>query len=325
MAANVAHYTATYDVKPSIFDVIAHRSLNDVIHPAFRKIALFLATASPNRFGWLTHYYDEVFLVLNGFLQEHYLRTKDAGFSEYFYGLQRISTKTKSLTDAERKLSLIFIVLLPYIKRKVDEKVQLYKLEHAENTLKKDVSGICKRLLMFTYTLYQITHRSLTFVQYLSYMSNSSEYQSLSLRLLKLKLVYASATVAPAFWSALIRGNLSLNDFRKGFFENSLQSFLELLSFFMQFLQVWNEEQSNYNFSALPNVPPPPLDRKSGDYKGRCPLCLQNWKIPTVLPVSGYVFCFPCIVKHLQTQHRCPVTNLPAKPLDVVRLYDAEN
>ncbi|KAF5304228.1 hypothetical protein FQR65_LT08035 [Abscondita terminalis] len=324
MAANVAHYTTTFDTKPSIFDIVANKSLNDILHPAFRKVALFLATVSPRKFGWLNHYYDEVFLVINGLLQEHYLRTKGASFSEYFYSLQRISKTSKELTDFERKLSLLFIVVLPYLKRKFDEKVQLYKLEQAENSLTKDVSGVCKRLLIVSHATYEITYRFFTFVQYLCYMSNMSEHQSISLRLLKLKLAYANASIAPAFWSALFRGNFSAADFRKGFVENTLQSVLGVVAFFMQFLQVWNEEQSNYSFGALPTVPPPPLDNKAIDYKGRCPLCLQNWKIPTVLPVSGYVFCFPCIVKHLQIQRRCPVTNLPAKALDVIRLYDSE-
>lgn len=40
--------------------------------------------------------------------------------------------------------------------------------------------------------------------------------------------------------------------------------------------------------------------------------------------IFRYVFCFPCIVRHLREHPRCPVTNLPAKSLDIVRLYDAE-
>ncbi|KAF5291596.1 hypothetical protein FQA39_LY14318 [Lamprigera yunnana] len=286
MAANVAHYTATLETKPSIFDLIAQKSLNEVLYPACRKFALFLANTSPRKFGWLSQYYDEVFLLLNGILQEHYVRNTGASFSEYFYGLERISSGGR-LTDTEKRLSLVFLVVLPYIKRKVDERVQLYRLESADGVLRKDFVGQCKRLLIVLYTSYQVLCHTISFVQYLSYMSNMSEYPSVSLRLLKLKLVYVTLQMQPGFWVPLLKGQLSFPDFKRGFVEHTVRSILELSAFFVQFLKAFNTERSNYSFSSLPFVPPPSLDNKASNYKGLCPLCLQRWKIPTVLPVSG--------------------------------------
>lgn len=317
MAANVAHYTATIETEPSIFEVIAQQSLNNLLHPAFHKFTRFLAQVNPNRFGWLVQYSDEVFLVLNGLLQAHYIRTTGASFAEYFYGLQRVTTSNQPLTEANCKLSLVFLVVLPYLKGKIDEQIQLYRVENAERYLH---IGLCKRAAIFANSLFHVSYGFWTFVQYLRYLSNTSCHQTPPLQLLQLKLVYlATPEFMPAFWTALFRGHLSFSDLRAGLFQN----LLEVSAFFMQFLQVWNTEMANYSFTSLPAVPPPTRDSKAGDFKGRCPICLQSYKIPTVLPVSGYVFCFPCIVRHLQKDTRCPVTQWPAKSLDVIRLYDS--
>ncbi|KAK5638789.1 hypothetical protein RI129_013084 [Pyrocoelia pectoralis] len=324
MAANIAHFTATLNAQPSIFEVIAQNSLNKLLHPAFQKLATFLGELNPSKFGWLVEFNDELFLLLNGLVQVHYLRTTGASFAEYFYGLQRVSILNEKLTDAEQKLSLLFLVLLPYFKVKVDARIQLYKIENADNYLPSNTSTACKRAAIVLHSLFHCLYGFWTFVQYLRYLSNASCHQTPSLQLLRLKLAYAlTPQLIPAFWTALFRGELSLSDFGTGLLRNTTTSVLELSAFFMQFLQVWNAERANYSFTSLPIVPPPPVHTKAGDFKGRCPICLQSYKIPTVLPVSGYVFCFPCIIRHLQKDPRCPVTQWPAKSLDVIRLYDS--
>lgn len=60
---------------------------------------------------------------------------------------------------------------------------------------------------------------------------------------------------------------------------------------------------------------------KSESFKGKCPICLESWKIPSVLPVSGFIFCFACILRRLREEEKCPITNLPARPPDIIRLY----
>ena len=40
MAENAANFTFTTQNKPSIFEVIASKSLNDTLHPALQKVAL---------------------------------------------------------------------------------------------------------------------------------------------------------------------------------------------------------------------------------------------------------------------------------------------
>lgn len=74
MAEKAAHLTETAQNKPSIFDVVASNNLNSTFYPAFQKLAHFLVKQSPERLSWITEYYDEIFLLVNGLLQHHYLR-----------------------------------------------------------------------------------------------------------------------------------------------------------------------------------------------------------------------------------------------------------
>ena len=53
----------------------------------------------------------------------------------------------------------------------------------------------------------------------------------------------------------------------------------------------------------------------------RCPLCGKPRRAPAVLCVSGFAFCFACIVRYLRQYHRCPLTGISAQEADVRRLF----
>lgn len=74
MSINAANFTHTFQNKPSIFEIIAQKSLNDTLYPALQKVALFLSTNFPKKLYFLNNYYDETFLVLNGALQFYYTK-----------------------------------------------------------------------------------------------------------------------------------------------------------------------------------------------------------------------------------------------------------
>ncbi|XP_044260896.1 peroxisome assembly protein 12 [Tribolium madens] len=323
MAENAANFTFTSQNKPSIFEIIASKSLNDTLHPALQKIALFLATNCPQKFNWLGKYYDELFLLLNCGLQYGYLRNYDATFSENFYGLKRVLDNDNQLTSHHRRISLLFCVFLPYFKRKLDEKVALYRLENADGCLRNNFEGRFKKLLILSHSTFEITWGLLTVYNYIQYMSHQTDAQLPILQLIDVKLAYPEPLPEePSFWSLLFKGHLA-DLWQLNVLKNAITSTFEIGAFFLQFLQAWSTHQ-NYNVTALPTVKPPMLDGKARNYQNKCPICLQFWKIPTVLPVSGYVFCFPCILRYLRENQKCPVTSLPAKPLDIVRIYDNE-
>ncbi|KAJ8980407.1 hypothetical protein NQ317_009402 [Molorchus minor] len=306
MAENAANFTFTYQNRPSIFEIIAQKSLNDTLHPALQKIALFLASNLPEKFSWLNKYYEEAFLM--------------PLFSENFYGLKRVVSNRESLTQHHKELSLIFLVVLPYFKRKLEEKIAVIRIESAEGYLR--LEGRLKKFILLSHSTFELAWGLITLNNYLKYMSNKTEFQTLVLKQVDVKLSYAvDQQEASSFWSALFKGNLSLSEMSFGFVKNAVTGFLEVTAFFLQFLQTWNAQRADFIMTELPTVPPPAMDNKAKTYQGKCPICLRPWIIPTVLPVSGYIFCFRCILRCLSENQRCPVTNLPAKPLDVVRLY----
>lgn len=158
--AQAAHFTTTSQNRPSIFEVIAQNSLNETLHPALQRVAIvstpsfcqlysfkaflfkFLADNFANKFLWLSEYYDETFLGFNLLLQLYYLRKHDASFSENFYGLKRVSlSSTEALNGKEKQISLLVIAIFPYVKRKLEEKINNYRIQKAEGSL-RNVSAV---------------------------------------------------------------------------------------------------------------------------------------------------------------------------------------
>jgi peroxin-12 len=77
-------------------------------------------------------------------------------------------------------------------------------------------------------------------------------------------------------------------------------------------------------------VPPPPepllpargidLDLTTSRSHTFCPICERPRVNPAACVVSGYVFCYSCIVSYLDKNRRCPVTLLPATTADIIRV-----
>lgn len=100
----------------------------------------FFISFNPKRYGWFEQWSDEVYATFHGFLQNFYLNNYAASFSETFYGLKRInssnSTINGKLSKKQRKLSLILLILYPYIQ----SKVQQYKLDEVDGKLPRNVT-----------------------------------------------------------------------------------------------------------------------------------------------------------------------------------------
>ncbi|ERL85755.1 peroxisome assembly protein 12 [Dendroctonus ponderosae] len=324
MIENAANFTRTYQIKPSIFEVLAQQSLTDTLYPALQKVALFLSAKFPEKLGFLDAYYNEAFLALSGLLQFYYLKNHDGSFSENFYGLKRVLVDDEPLKHHEKELSLIFLVLMPYFKRKIEDKIQMYRIECAEGCIRNDFERRSKQIVIRSHSAFEVAWSLLALNNHLQYMAGKTEYPQPLLNLLKLKLVYSNEEPSLSFWGQVFKGNLRFSDISGGLLRNAASTVLETTAFFLQFLQTWSAQKPNCSITDLPKIEAPTPDNRARAYGGKCPLCLQTWRIPTALPVSGYIFCFRCILKHLSEAQKCPVTNLPAKPLDIVRLYPNE-
>jgi len=90
-------------------------------------------------------------------------------------------------------------------------------------------------------------------------------------------------------------------------------------------------EQTSLSQISLSTIKPPELPRKlanSSTYQAiasadLCPLCMGKKNNPCVLEVSGFVFCYTCILKFIRQYQRCPLTHLPCDTKNIVRIYDS--
>lgn len=126
-----------YQTRPTIFDILASENMHSLFRPAFYHVLKWLVhftdsastTASSTR-SFIRKYSNELYLVIHSFLELLYLREYDACFAEYFYGLKRVG-----LTPGKRIMSVIFSVVVPYLKARLD---QFY--EDLEKTLELSIT-----------------------------------------------------------------------------------------------------------------------------------------------------------------------------------------
>ncbi|XP_065206894.1 peroxisome assembly protein 12-A [Planococcus citri] len=333
MAERGAHLSATFVKKPSIFELIAQDTLANTFYSAFQHIANQLTSKNPTRYGYLVEWFEELYFGFNFLLQFHYLKNYDATFSERFYSLKRIliRTNTPNVTDLTMKhkfLSLMFSVFFPYIRNKLQEAAKNAE-NGEENHLLKKIPKDYHRFIVQLYKSSHIIIESFYIFYYLRYMIGKSETHSVLLRLAGVTLVYYHEkpqtikcwrNTLKDIISGNWRSSIDLLNVLKGFFGRSL----EITAFFIQFLSWWHSEQLHSKFTAYP-IPPAPHNEVEQLNKVKldniCPICKNSFKIPTALTVSGYVFCFKCIRKHIIENKKCPVTQLAATADDLVRLY----
>lgn len=334
MAERGAHLTATALNKPSIFEVVAQDTLTATFKPAAKRIIQFLIARNPERYGWLSQWFEEAYLIFNSILQSHYLSYNGGSFAETFYGLQRVCLKAGAvpgnLPRKEWLLSLFFLTVFPYLRTKLEEISVRYQLEEADGVSPQD--GWSKSGRLSVIKIHQFIHlfwELWTLIQYLRYMSSRSQTHSPALALAKVALCYAPEDMSDCSWSqmwqALFSGNLRPSIPSMKTVGSVMTRGLELAAFFIQFLQWWHSEQTRTDITALPIPEPPPLGEYGERFGGLCPICMNPWKVETLLNVSGLVFCYRCIRAHLTKSSSCPVTHYPATMEDLVRIYPAQS
>ncbi|KAL0124327.1 hypothetical protein PUN28_006276 [Cardiocondyla obscurior] len=328
MAEKGAHLTGTTYIRPSIFEIIAQESLASTLEPAFKKILSFLVSFNPEKYGHILQWTDESYLIFNAFLQQYYLRKYSASFSETFYGLKRVAVVNSKLKEKlvykQQILSLIVIVIFPYLKNKLVEFSTRYELKKTDGrTSKEKRHKFLHECIVKGHLILFITYETLMLYNYILYVSEKSIYPSFLLKSLSITLTYtdpqSTLTIAE-----LLR-KIKYNSFTIGdgwnIFQRVVTGSLELGAFFLQFLSWWNQENYDMNIINLPAPPPPKVPNVVQQYKGICPVCCKPHRVHTVLTVSGYVFCYQCILSEIRMKKRCPVTCYPAKEDDLIRLY----
>lgn len=173
---------------------------------------------------------------------------------------------------------------------------------------------------LYSYRTVKATFEFLQIIKYVSYLAGYSTTHSIHLMVAGVGLKHSNMQDDSFSWTDILSGNLKISKV----FSTLLLRSLEFGGFFLQFIQWWQDSTSTQrSIAQLPTPDPPRRDENFNKYVNICPICLQDFQLPTVLQISGYVFCFKCITKHLKKRQTCPVTNYPATMDDLVRIYDS--
>jgi len=215
-------------------------------------------------------------------------------------------------------------VIFPYLKNKLTQLSSRYKLEQVDGCVPRERrQKFFRKCIVKGHSILFITYETLVLYNYVLYISEKSMYPSPLLKLLSATLTYTDPQSVLTI-AELLR-KIKYNSFTIGdgwnIFQRIVTGSLELGAFFLQFLSWWSQENYDMDIMSLPAPPPPKIPNVAQQYKGICPLCRKPHHIHTVLMVSGYVFCYQCILSEIRTRKKCPVTHYPAKEDDLIRLY----
>ncbi|NXP73120.1 PEX12 protein, partial [Ramphastos sulfuratus] len=356
MAELGAHLTAASagDDRPSIFEAVAQDSLMAAVKPALQHLVKVLAESNPGRYGFLWYWFDEVYVVLDFLLQQHCLARCSASFSENFYSLKRIPLgdcrhqplATAGLPKRQHWKSLLLLVLVPYLKGKLEKLVSSLRDED-EYSIHPPSSAWKRfyRAFLAAYPFVNMTWEGWFLIQQLCYILGKAQHHSPLLRLAGVRLIRLTAediqalqkrsAAAPSSQALSIKARVQ-SAARKvlGGIALSLSTGLSVSVFFLQFLDWWyssENQEAVKSLTALPTPPPPVhLDRGAASallpkLKSVCPLCRKIRVNATALSTSGFVFCYRCIYSYVKAHQRCPVTGYATELQHLVKLYSPES
>lgn len=120
VSRSAEHTSDAFVSRPTIFDVLAQENMNSLLRPAFNHVLKWLSMAYPTSpiVARLRAYSNEMYVLAHALIEYVYLREYDALFTEYFYGLKRNGLDTDR---TKRLLSVVFSVVVPYLKAKFDD------------------------------------------------------------------------------------------------------------------------------------------------------------------------------------------------------------
>ncbi|XP_057439538.1 peroxisome biogenesis protein 12 isoform X2 [Lotus japonicus] len=374
--------------RPTFFEMAAAEQLPASLRAALTYSIGVLALRRPFLHRFLD-YEDESFAFLMLLLESHSLRTTDASFSESLYGLRRrpanvtvdtsdnaaATTATASgLHRRQKVLSVVFLVVLPYLKSKLHTIYNREREARLQATLWGDdneagVGGFEQDSLVSTPTLdahasiaarvrsrvqkfvgfcYPWLHAStegMHFTYKMLYLLDATGFYSLALHVLRVQVCRATGQELMDTSSRIskmrsrererLRGPQWLKTLQGALLSCSYtvldyaQTGLIAAVFFFKMMEWWyqsaEERMSAPTVYPPPPPPPPPKVAKEGvplpPDRAVCPLCLQKRVNPSVISVSGFVFCYACVFKYISQYKRCPVTLMPSTVDQIRRLF----
>ncbi|KAJ2723548.1 ubiquitin-protein ligase peroxin 12 [Coemansia sp. Benny D115] len=347
--------------KPSVFELVAQQKMTDLLEPALRHITSFYAHRYPRYLVRLLNWHEEAYAAVMLLVEKYYLRNYGGSFTEHFYGLKRTRQAkirgSDGLTRGDQWRSLIVLVVVPVLKSRLDQwyerisggeaarllgsafRQQEEQGQGQEQRQGQPVEAWARRWMRKVYPLATFAGHMAQALYQLAYMFDRTSYSSPWLHLLGLRLRRLSAADyramdarpattglgAPSNGSWL-RATRNLVARLLGGGLGMLRVALPLAIFFYRFLEWWYRSDLHKRVEQQPLPPPPSPIKPHADGvplpedQSLCPLCLKQRTNPA-MAASGYVFCYPCIHRHVDAEGTCPVTLIKTTPADIRKLY----
>jgi peroxin-12 len=340
MSHHGAFLTSAYveSVRPTVLEVVAQEGLITTLQPAFNQLIKVLAaqlgpTGRPlsapasGLSRLLPALSDELFLVLNSALQLHHLRLFSASFSENFYGLERLSAKSPS---PSLRLSYLWLVLVPYLHRKLEQLfLQLREAEADGIGASTQLAAKARRAIVNCYPFLHALWTLADLAMLMAFSFQATGHHSIASYFAGYQLIHVTPErrqLQEERSDALLRGSHGLRHVLLSAVLAATRAVslgLELGSFLLQVVDHWySTTDSSLKVASQGRLPsPPPTAPSAGCAPGNCPLCRRPRRGSTVVAVSGVVYCYACIARHLRTENKCPVSGLRADENQLIRVF----
>ncbi|KAG7859260.1 hypothetical protein KL939_002160 [Ogataea angusta] len=142
---------------PTLFEVISAKELENLLSPSIRFVLVHYANKYPRYLIRILNRFDELNLAIRGLVEYSFLHNWNSTFIEKFYGLKRCNqldltlenpvtgqlTKYETLKRLRRSqvgVSLVEVVVVPYLKEKLDLLYDSLLPEYLMQKLKPDES-----------------------------------------------------------------------------------------------------------------------------------------------------------------------------------------
>lgn len=343
MAEFGAHLATAATELPSVFEVFAQENLAATLRPAFGHLLKVLSRLDVTKFGALWRWHEEICSVLELVLQHYCLKACGASFAENFYGLKRSPAgKFKSkyspgykLPASHHRRALFCLVIIPYLKQKLDNTFEKLRADEGDGISTSDwvANSKAKSIFLKLYPVLHLSWQLLILYYQVNYTLGRKTFPSPLYEWARTQLVTLTDDddtsqpimdlwndICTTRWRYLPAVVLfhSTNNARELF-----TSVLSLGTFFLQFVEWWYSNDDLSANLAVSFIPPPEktIQKSLPADSAVCPLCLKTRTNDTALSVSGYVFCYPCIYRHVSLNGKCPITRLPCDTSNLVRLY----